>query len=252
MKTGKRLSELAEAALHFIYPAVCCICNAKRARSADGFVCEDCRSEVRPVEPPFCGQCGLPFSGEIGAEFACANCAEMKLRFDFARGAVRANSLVRDMVHRFKYQRHLWFEPFLGDLLVAAAADELRGGGWDALLPVPLHGVKLREREFNQADRIARFLGRAIDLPVENRLLIRDEPTQTQTELSRAERLANVKRAFSVHRQAEVRGRSFILIDDVLTTGATTSACAAVLKRSGAARVGVWTVARATLGPRVA
>lgn len=249
---GNRLRELSEAALHFLYPAVCCICSAARARSEDGFICKACRSKVRPVVTPFCGRCGLPFSGTIDARFECSNCAEMKLRFDFARGAVKANDLIRDVIHRFKYQRHLWLEPFLGGLLVEAATDELSGGAWDALVPVPLHAVKLREREFNQAELIARFLGRAINLPVADRILVRNEPTPTQTELSRAERLANVRRAFSLHRQADVRGRSFILIDDVLTTGATTSACAAVLKRAGAARVGVWTVARATLGPRVA
>ena len=249
---GKQLRELADATLHFVYPAVCQICLAARANSQGGFVCTACRDNVCPIEPPFCGKCGLPFAGAIRADFECANCAEMKLRFDFARGAVTANALVREIVHRFKYQRHLWFEPFLGGLLVDAAADELRGGAWDALVPVPLHPVKLREREFNQADRIARFLGPVIGLPVDNSLLLRNEPTQTQTELSRQERLANVKRAFSLHRSANVQGRSFILIDDVLTTGATTSACAKVLKKAGAARVGVWTVARATLGPRVA
>ena len=249
---GNRLKELAEAALHFVYPAVCQICHAARAEAAGGFICPTCRENVRPVEPPFCGKCGLPFSGSIDTDFECANCAEMKLRFDFARGAVRANDLIRDVVHRFKYQRHLWFEPFLGELLVAAAADELRGEAWDALVPVPLHSVKLREREFNQADRIARHLARATDLPISNKTLVRNAPTQTQTELSRQERQANVKRAFALHPQADVHGHSFILIDDVLTTGATTSACAAVLKKAGAARVGVWTVARATLGPRVA
>jgi ComF family protein len=128
----------------------------------------------------------------------------------------------------------------------------LRGGAWDALLPVPLHHVKLREREFNQAALLARHLRHVADLPVADQILVRAAPTRTQTELSREERLANVKNAFSLREPAGVRGKSFILIDDVLTTGATTSACAAVLKRAGAARVGVWTVARATLGPRVA
>lgn len=249
---GNQWSDLAEAALHFIYPGVCAICGKARATARQGFVCNDCRSGVRPVEAPFCGRCGLPFAGAVPDDFECANCAEMSLQFDFARGAVKANELIRDVVHRFKYQRHLWFEPFLGGLLADAAAGELRGAGWNALVPVPLHPVKLREREFNQADLIARFLGRATGLPVENRVLVRSVPTQTQTELTRTERLANVKRAFSLHRRASVRGKSFILIDDVLTTGATTSACAAVLRRSGAARVGVWTVARATLSPRVA
>jgi competence protein ComFC len=252
VRMGTRIKGLVEAALHLIYPAVCCVCHGARATAGEGFVCLECRSELRPVEPPFCGRCGLPFFGVIGDEFKCANCAEMGLRFDFARGAVVADRLLRELVHRFKYQRHLWLEPLLGGLLVDAAAPELRGGGWDALVPVPLHPVKEREREFNQAQRMAVRLGRAVSLPVARRLLRRVAPTRTQTELSRSERLANVRQAFSLDPRAEVRGLSFILVDDVLTTGATTSACAAVLKRAGAARVGVWTVARATLEPRVA
>ncbi|MBL6764960.1 MAG: ComF family protein [Verrucomicrobiae bacterium] len=249
---GKQLKELAEAALHFIYPAVCQICQTARARQDQGLVCTACRTGVRPVEPPFCGRCGLPFSGAITDDFECANCSQMKLRFDFARGAVKANELLRDIIHRYKYQRHMWFEPFLGGLLQDAAAKDLRTGPWDALVPVPLHPVKLREREFNQAERIARFLGQAAGLPVWDRSLLRNTPTKTQTELTRHERLANVKQAFSLHPSGHVRGKSLILIDDVLTTGATTSACAAVLKKAGAARVAVWTVARATLSPRVA
>jgi len=231
---------------------VCQICERARARVKEGLVCGACRAEVRFVEPPFCGRCGLPFDGAFSGEFECANCREMDLKFDFAQSVARANEMLRDVIHRYKYQRQLWFEPFLGGLLLEGAGERMADPAWEALVPVPLHPVRLREREFNQAERLGRWVGDRIGKPLEAGLLRRVRPTTTQTALTRPQRLANMRRAFAVRRPEAVAGRSFILVDDVMTTGATTSACAAALKGAGAARVGVWTVARATFTPPVA
>ena len=111
-------------------------------------------------------------------------------------------------------------------------------------MPVPLHPARLREREFNQAERLARRLSAAMGIPLNTRLLQRVIPTQTQTLLSRAERLANVRRAFALRGAPALQGERIVLIDDVFTTGATTSACARVLRGAGAGQVSVWTVAR--------
>jgi ComF family protein len=112
------------------------------------------------------------------------------------------------------------------------------------IVPVPLHPTKEREREFNQAERLARRLGAAMRIPVNNRLLRRVVPTRTQTQLSRQERLANVRNAFALRGSQRLNGEPIVLVDDVLTTGATTSACAQVLRAAGAGEVCVWTVAR--------
>ena len=114
------------------------------------------------------------------------------------------------------------------------------------IVPVPLHGLKEQEREFNQAERLARRLGAATGIPVNARLLRRVTPTRTQTLLSRSERAANVRHAFAHREGHSARGRSIVLVDDVLTTGATTNACARVLRAAGASQVCVWTVARGT------
>jgi ComF family protein len=153
---------------------------------------------------------------------------------------------VRDVIHRYKYHRALWFEPFLAELLVAVAAPVLAAEPCDLIVPVPLHPVRKREREFNQAERLARRLGRAVNLPVRTDLLVRFQATPTQTRLKRAERAANVRRAFGRRHGRLLRGERVVLVDDVLTTGATASACAAVLRESGASEVRVWTVARGT------
>jgi ComF family protein len=172
------------------------------------------------------------------------NCRDLDLHFDWARSAVVASGLVLEVLHRYKYRREVWFERFLGGLLVRAAAVELREGQWDCLVPVPLHPLKQRQREFNQASRLAGYLARATGYPLEGKVLCRKRNTSTQTELSRARRLANVWGAFVPGRVCRVEGKRVIVVDDVLTTGATTSEVARVLKAQGARAVGVWTLAR--------
>lgn len=176
--------------------------------------------------------------------FECANCREMQLHFRFARSAVAAQGVVLEVIHRYKYQRALWFEPFLVDLLIREAAPELRREKWDFLVPVPLYPTKEREREFNQAERLACRLGAATGLPVTTRLLKRVLPTRTQTLLTRQERSTNMRNAFATRKNARLEGKRLVLVDDVFTTGATTSACAKKLLTAGAKEVCVWTVAR--------
>jgi ComF family protein len=199
---------------------------------------------VRFIKPPFCERCGLPFEGDINTRFECTNCREMELHFVFARSAVAARSAVLDVIHRYKYSRALWFEPFLADLLARQAVPEMQKERWDLLVPVPLYATKKREREFNQAERIGRRFSRAVRIPINARLLQRVLPTQTQTLLTRQQRAANVRNAFAMRKGKRLNGERVVLVDDVFTTGATTSACARVLRAAGAGEVCVWTVAR--------
>jgi len=242
-KTAPLLSWL-NAALGFFYPEICQLCEKDRAIPAEGFVCDRCRQQARFIVAPFCDRCGLPFDGDITNPFECTNCREMELHFCSARSAVSAKGVVLDAIHRYKYHRALWFEPFLADLLIRQAAPELQRERWDLIVPVPLHSAKLRHREFNQAERLARRLGRAVNLPVNARLLKRTLPTRTQTQLTRQERAANVRHAFALRHGRRLNGERVVLVDDVFTTGATTSACAKLLRTAGASEVCVWTVAR--------
>ncbi|WP_150107579.1 ComF family protein [Pedosphaera parvula] len=168
----------------------------------------------------------------------------MELHFRTARSAVTAEGMVLDIVHRYKYQRHMWFEAFLADLLIRQAAKILTQEQWDMIIPVPLHPAKQHEREFNQAERLAARLSLATGIPVNKKLLQRVEPTRTQTQLSRNERMANVGKAFSLRSTQGLNGKKLVILDDVFTTGATTSACAKLLKPAGVADICVWTVAR--------
>lgn len=242
------LQSCAEAALTFIYPDVCQHCLAARATAAEGYVCSGCWREVRFIVAPMCDRCGLPFEGAISDAFECANCQQMDLQFSSARSAVAAKGMVLDIIHRWKYSRAMWFEPFLVGLLVREAGPALRESKWDIIVPIPLHPRKQAEREFNQAEHLARHLGEATGLPVDTTSVRRVSATRTQTQLSREERARNMSRAFSEGPGAKsLRGKRVVLVDDVLTTGATTSACADILRTCGAADVCVWTVARGLL-----
>ena len=242
--TDGSLTRWLEAGLSFFYPEVCQICEERRATAAEGFVCTHCWQQVRFIKAPFCERCGLPYAGDITTPFECANCREMELHFRSARSAVAVRGVVLEVIHRYKYQHTLWFEPFLAGLLVRAAVPELAGKKWDMLVPVPLFPARKREREFNQAERLADRLGEAARLPVIKNLLRRVMDTRSQTLLTRQQRAANVRHAFAARHHRKLHGERIVLVDDVFTTGATTSACAKVLLAVGAGDVCVWTVAR--------
>jgi len=238
------IRQWVNSGLGFVYPEICQICLKEPAKKAEGFVCAQCWQSVRFIRPPFCERCGLPYEGEISSSFECTNCREMQLEFRSARSAVVASEFVRNIIHRYKYRGDRWFEPFLADLLVREAVPVLAPQKWDMIVPVPLHPTKLRERQFNQAERLGACLSEASRIPLNNRVLRRVEFTETQTKLDRRQRAANMRKAFALRPNATVKGSRVVLVDDVFTTGATTSACAKVLIAAGAADVCVWTVAR--------
>ena len=242
--TAKSFQNWFNVGLGFLFPEICQLCGEHRATANGGYVCGPCWSHVRFIKPPFCERCGLPFEGNLTTPFECANCREIALHFSAARSAVVASGMVREIIHRYKYQRALWFEPFLADLLLRETVPALRGQDWDLIVPVPLHPLKQREREFNQAERLAARLSDATRIPLNNRLLRRVRFTNTQTRLTRPERAANMRGAFAMRHGARLDGERVILVDDVFTTGATTSACAQTLRTAGADEVCVWTVAR--------
>lgn len=183
-------------------------------------------------------------AGEITNEFTCSHCLEVPPAFGSARTAVVADAFMLDIIHRYKYGGALYFEPFLANLLNQQAVPALKSAEkWNFIVPVPLHPVKKREREFNQAERLARCLGKAVDLPVNTRIIQRIEPTRSQTTLDRQQRAKNVQNAFAPWKK-QLQGEKIVLIDDVMTTGATTNACAKALLKAGAGKVCVWAVAR--------
>ena len=172
----------------------------------------------------------------------------MELHFSYARAAVVAKTAVLEAIHQFKYSRALWFENFLAELLIAEAAPVLRtraaGQRWDYIVPVPLHPLKQREREFNQAELLAAQLSRATGVSLNVPVLQRVKSTATQTKLRRDQRSVNMRGAFEVKPGIKLDDKKVVVVDDVFTTGATTNDCARALRVAGAGEVCVWTVAR--------
>jgi competence protein ComFC len=172
------------------------------------------------------------------------NCGDLEFSFDFATSAYRSRGVVRTLIHQFKYSRQVHLRHLLGRMLAEGFRDErLADLRPDAIVPVPLHPTRKREREFNQAEMLAALAGCRLGLPVEDALL-RTRYTQTQTHYHREERLGNLLGAFALRPGVRVRGRVIALVDDVLTTGSTADACARVLRAAGASAVVVITVAR--------
>lgn len=238
-----------DAAASLLYPDVCDLCGLERATHRESFLCHRCRTapgHLRSVGEVRCGRCGLPQAGAITGEFRCSNCDGLELGFDRAVAAVVATPFLLDIVHRYKYRRALWFEGFLSELLVGVASRVLREERWDAVVPVPLHKVREREREFNQSERLARRMASALGFAVRTDLVERRFETRSQALLDRTERAKNVASAFRRRSSLRLEGWRVVVVDDVLTTGATTSAVGWVLREAGAAEVTVLTVARGT------
>jgi ComF family protein len=158
---------------------------------------------------------------------------------------LRYGDLAREAIHAFKFGGRRTLADPLGDLLAGLGLSALPGAAPDVLVPVPLHPCRARERGYNQALLLARRLERAWGVPVAVDALRRAVATQPQADLDAAARRRNVRDAFAVHSPELVAGRHVLLVDDVLTTGATAGECAMSLRRAGAATVGVLTVARA-------
>lgn len=248
------LRSYATALLDLIYPRRCegCEMALDHGRCDDArWLCDTCLNKLPRMKAPFCERCGEPYDGTISGSFRCGNCADLKLHFEYSISAYRAEKAVREFIHRFKYQHELHLSGLLGSLLQRTLEDPRLVTEditqW-TLVPVPLHHSRLREREYNQAWELCRVLSKNSGIPAINALK-RVRATTPQASLSRHQRIENLHRAFQVKRSALqhtlLKNRDVFLVDDVFTTGSTTSECAKVLRKNAAVRrVVVITVAR--------
>ena len=231
------------------FPSDCRLCHTPLVSVSRLPVCPDCLESLSPIRLAQCVLCGerlAPAQLLIG-NGQCQACCEYPPEFDRAVSYGEYDSGLRDLIHLLKYDAVLPAAKPLGELL-ARSIEELRlpVDAFAVLVPVPLHSSKRRERRFNQSELIARAAlkhlpkGFALDCSV----LIRERETRSQVGLDREARIANMTGAFRVIAPARIKGRTLIVVDDVMTTGTTVSECARVLKRTGAERVFAATVAR--------
>lgn len=236
----------SRAALDLMWPLRCPACRAGMPREAEpGDFCASCGETMCPIGPPFCQVCAEPFPGDIPGDFTCPNCQGKRQAYDFAVCRWLSRGPVRETVHRLKYSHAAAMRLPLARLMLPALDDgRLAGSDW-LLVPVPLHPRKHRERRYNQSAELARTLARLSGRPWHDALR-RIRYTVSQAGLDREDRLKNLRGAFTIRPRAAplIAGRDVLLIDDVLTTGATAHECALTLKNHGVRRVAVLTAAR--------
>jgi ComF family protein len=236
---------LAKAAIDTLYPPTCLACRA--ATEADGALCPRCWSAMRFIERPYCERLGTPFEQDLGEGLLSPQAMADPPVFARARAVARfEDGPARRLVHRLKYSDRADLARPIGRWMARAGADILADA--DCLAPVPLHPLRLWRRRFNQAAMLAREVARATGKPCDVNALIRVKATHSQVGLSRAQRAENVQGAFKVADGARVKGLNVVLVDDVLTSGATANAASRALIRAGAKRVDVLVFARVVTG----
>ncbi|MGB0992596.1 MAG: ComF family protein [Akkermansiaceae bacterium] len=238
--------KITDTILDLIFPAMCQLCEKKLHGGTH--LCESCCAKLHYVEPPFCQQCGECFEGDIDGDFICPNCHDLKFDFEFARAALHSDGGARKLVHDLKYQKQLYLSRDIAALANGALTDPRFAdflGDSGVIVPIPLHWKRERKRGFNQAEEIAVSLVKDARLPM-IKALRRTRNTETQTRLSRAKRLKNLRGAFEVPAKLlpKIKGSRVILVDDVFTTGSTAHECARVLRKNGVARIAVLTLLR--------
>jgi ComF family protein len=231
----------ARLALDIALPTLCVACR----EPVDGEgVCAQCWAKLSFIAPPFCPKLGIPFVYDPGPGLLSMEAIADPPAYQRARAAVRYDDVARTLVHALKYQDRTDLAPAMGRWMARAGCELLDDA--DVLIPVPLHWRRGWSRRYNQSGALARSIERQSGVKVISEVLRRVRPTQQQIGLSRSQRASNVQGAFKVaaDRQSEIQGRRVVLIDDVLTSGATADACARALLRAKAAQVDVLVFAR--------
>ena len=238
-------NSLGDAVDALAFPRICPICDADADYSA---FCPPCRAELLDAAGPACPRCAMPVGPFARIDRGCSECRGRSLGFDAAVALGPYQGPIRSLCLRLKHERDAWLARWVAALVAEARRPDLRAeiaaGAW--VVPIPLHWTKQFARGYNQAEALALGLGRSWKLPVRSPLR-RTVRTDALALLSRTERAKIMKNAFAVRRRFRtgLAGRTVLLVDDILTSGATAGAASRALKRSGAARVVVVAIGRA-------
>ncbi len=236
----QKFNAIRHSIMDFLLPPLCMSCDCPVGEHQT--LCADCWKDVHFITTPYCACCGASFDLPVEEGTLCGGCLDKTPAYDLARAAFLYDDTSKGLILRLKHADQLHPVPALAKWLVRAG-DEF----WaetDLIIPVPLHRWRLLKRRYNQAALLARSITKRMDVPVEYDLLQRIKPTQSQGHKNRKERYENLRGAFAVKAGADIKGKNILLVDDVLTTGATVETCAKVLKKAGAEKVFVVTLAR--------
>lgn len=252
--------------LDLIFPPFCLICGEKDELR----FCEDCQSKIKYINFPYCVHCGFPLSEYNVVIPLCSECKNKPKRFSFtsARAVCVYEGVLKKAIDNFKYRKKRILSKYLGEILVnyLERLDEKKNfpknlnidlslycfpkiSSIDYIIPVPLHMKKEKERNFNQAKLLGEIISEKLKIPIIENCLKRTRYTLSQTSIkgkdARDERKRNIEGAFKINNSDFIKRKIILLIDDVFTTGATSNECAKELKKNGASKIFVLTLARA-------
>lgn len=239
-----------------IYPQNCTICqkaifpskiNEHSVQMSDfpskGFVCPDCAKSITINHHPYCPHC---FRHRTASELSiyCKTCTSLPDDLSFIWSCCPYTNPLKIVIHRFKYQQKTYYQYLFHHLIVSFLLHhQLDILQFDLIIPIPLHLSRLRERGFNQSELIAKGISQYFQLPLNTQSLKRHHPTKTQSLLGKKERWTNMDSAFRIKSPLKVKGKNILLIDDLMTTGATATFAARALKSFGAEKVCLLTLA---------
>lgn len=219
--------------IDLVFPRRCPLCGEVRAYG-DKWVCDNCDNELVWIEKPVCLKCGKTISN-AEAEY-CGDCERIKKSFERCYPVFAYEGAVKDSLYQFKYKNQREYAVFYSDCIMKMYGHELRRLAVDGIVPVPVHSHKKKVRGYNQAELIARELGKRLDISVYGNYLERNTDTNPQKELDDKERMKNLKNAFNISENG-VKLSKVLLVDDIYTSGATMEACTSTLLQGGVKEV---------------
>ena len=232
--------ELLHNVLSDLFPSRCILCQRTADQNIE--ICPECYKAL-PHNERHCTCCALPLADDTDNTVLCGRCIQKKPDYDYAHSLFRYEDSVIGLVHQLKFSEKISFARSIGEMLLLKFLET--GEEPDCLLPVPLHDSRLRQRGFNQSIEISRVLTKKTAIPIEFDVVVRHRSTPAQTGLDASQRKRNIKGAFSI--EQPLNYGHVLIVDDVMTTGATVNELARVLKKSGVERVGVLSIARAPM-----
>ena len=233
----ERLQKPVKFIINLIFPVYCLICKKQLSYQTNTYLCDACKQKLTLINGKVCNKCGRPFINGI-----CGICREKQFCFSKARASGIYDGSVRKCIHLLKYKKKTYLLNTLFEVfLLPNSLDFL---SCDLIVPVPLHWIREYSRGFNQAELIGKKISKRFNIPLSKTSLKRTRATPSQTGLSLKERTKNIKGAFSVRNSQKLNGKRILLVDDVMTTGATVNECSRVLLQAGAREILVYTLAR--------
>ena len=228
-----KIGEIPARVADIVYPRRCPVCD-DAVDSIGRYICRSCEAAFEAVSEPYCLKCGKPLLDD--SEKLCRGCEGGRHTFDRGRAAFKYDTYLKESIYRYKYGGRREYADYYVFRMTDILGGFIKSLSPDALIPIPLHKSRLKERGYNQAELIAQGLGKKLEIPVKCDVLIRSSKTEVQKSLNAAERQNNLKKALKISSDV-VKLKNVVLIDDIYTTGSTMDAAASCLKEAGVLRV---------------